>query len=238
VLVAHESLEPLVALLVIAAATVLVYSNTFDAPFHFDDFPNIVENARLRNLVDMWPPSGGRYLGYLSFSLNYQLAGLRVFGFHATNLLIHLCNGALVFWLTSLTLRTPSVQAMEASPLIRRYLPLTAALLFALHPVQTQAVTFIVQRFTSLATLFYLLSVALFVRARLQPPRGPSPRGRVGLPVLRRHRRGGGSDEHEGDRLHAAARRGRVRASVLRFPEAPRVAGTPGPGRRCSSSSG
>ena len=164
------------ALLVIAAATVLVYSNTFDAPFHFDDFPNIVENARLRNLVDMWPPSGGRYLGYLSFSLNYQLAGLRVFGFHATNLLIHLCNGALVFWLTSLTLRTPSVQAMEASPLIRRYLPLTAALLFALHPVQTQAVTFIVQRFTSLATLFYLLSVALFVRARLQPPRGPSPR--------------------------------------------------------------
>ena len=164
------------ALLVIAAATVLVYSNTFDAPFHFDDFPNIVENARLRNLADMWPPSGGRYLGYLSFSLNYQLAGLGVFGFHATNLLIHLCNSALVFWLTSLTLRTPSVQAMDASPLIRKYLPLTAALLFALHPVQTQAVTFIVQRFTSLATLFYLLSVALFVRARLQPPRGPSPR--------------------------------------------------------------
>jgi len=69
--------ETLVATLVIAVATVLAYSNTFGASFHFDDFSSIIENETLRDLRRLWPPSGNRWLGYLSFALNYRFAGLR-----------------------------------------------------------------------------------------------------------------------------------------------------------------
>jgi len=157
----------LIAVLVISVATVLVYSNTFDASFHFDDTSSIVQNKRLRDLSLLWPPSGSRYLGYLSFALNYRLGTLEVFGYHLTNVLIHLCNGILVFRLASITLRSPALRNAEAGPLVRRYLPLAAGLLFAVHPVATQAVTYIVQRFASLAAFFYLLSLMLYVEARL-----------------------------------------------------------------------
>ncbi len=146
-----------------------MYSNTFDASFHFDDFTSIVRNGSLRDLRTQWPPSGTRWLGYLSFALNYRVGGLDVWGYHLANTLIHLCNGLLVFWLTALTLRTPAMQRAEAGRLVRSHLPLAAGLLFVVHPVQTQAVTYVVQRFTSLATLFYLLSLVLYARARLSP---------------------------------------------------------------------
>src|SRR6266540_5717082 len=159
--------DPLVAILVIATATVLVYSNSFDASFHFDDMGSIVENEGIRDLSHQWPPSGSRWLGVLSFALNYRLGGLEVFGYHAVNVLVHACNGVLVLWLTSLTLRTPALRRADASALMRRYLPLTAGVLFVVHPVATQAVTYVVQRFTSLATLFFLLSLALYAQARI-----------------------------------------------------------------------
>ncbi len=159
--------EALVSLLVVSVATVLVYSNTFDASFHFDDITSIVRNASVHDLRSQWPPSGRRYLGHLSFALNYRFGGLEVLGYHVANLLIHLCNALLVFWLTALTLRSPIVRRAEVGPLVRRYLPLAAGLLFAVHPVETQAVTYIVQRFASLATLFFLLSLVLYVQARL-----------------------------------------------------------------------
>ncbi len=159
--------EALVPLLLITAAAVLVYSNTFGASFHLDDIPNIVENDGLRDLRLQWPPSGSRWLGYFSFALNYRLGGLEVFGYHAVNVLVHACNGVLVLWLTSLTLRTPALRRADASALMRRYLPLTAGVLFVVHPVATQAVTYVVQRFTSLATLFFLLSLALYAQARI-----------------------------------------------------------------------
>ncbi len=161
------SRQALVAMLVIAAATVLAYSNSFDASFHFDDLRNIVRNQSLRELGRQWPPSGNRWVGFLSFALNYRFGGLEVFGYHLVNLLIHVCNGLLVFWLAAITLRTPALRSAEAGPLVRGYLPLAAGLLFALHPVQTQAVTYIVQRFASLATLLFLVSLALYAQARL-----------------------------------------------------------------------
>jgi len=155
------------AAVVIAAATALAYSNTLDATFHFDDVLAIVRNESLRHLASFWPPSGNRYLGYLSFALNYRVGGLDVLGYHVVNILIHVCNALLVTWLTAATLRTPALRRADAGPLVRAYLPLTAALLFAAHPLQTQAVTYVVQRFTSLATLWYLLSLALYAEARL-----------------------------------------------------------------------
>ena len=163
-----RSSRTLVALLLVAACTTLAYSNTFSAPFHFDDTPNIVENEWVRDLHGYWPPSGVRPLGYLTFALNYRVGGLDVFGYHLVNILIHVCNGLLVYWLAAVVLRTPRIRRAEVGPLVRGYLPLVAALLFTVHPIETQAVTYIVQRFTSLATLFYLLSLVLHLEARLR----------------------------------------------------------------------
>jgi len=169
----------------IAGATALAYSNTLHASFHFDDHRNIVSNERLRDLGNLWPPSDSRWLGTLSFALNYRIGGLDVFGYHVANLLIHACNALLVCWLAATTLRTPALRRAEASPLLRRYLPVASGLLFAVHPVQTQAVTYVVQRYASLATLFFLLALVLYGEARssLESPRA-SRAGAAGLYVL------------------------------------------------------
>ncbi|OGQ42737.1 MAG: hypothetical protein A3A85_09285 [Deltaproteobacteria bacterium RIFCSPLOWO2_01_FULL_42_9] len=174
----------LISLSLITITAFLIYSNTFASPFHFDDEPNIVENYKLRDLSNFWPPSGSRYVGVLSFALNYHFGGLNVFGYHLVNIIIHIINGLLIWWLIILTFKTPVMQvyvgqglspALTPDRIIRGlkadlpYLTaLTASLIFVSHPIQTQAVTYIVQRFASLATLLYILSLTLYIKARLQ----------------------------------------------------------------------
>lgn len=165
----------------IALLSVLVYSNTFNVPFQFDDIGFIENNPIIRNLDNFIRLGRGatpvdtseinnRWLTYFTFALNYRLHGLNVVGFHATNLLIHIINAILVYWLILLTVQTP---LMERSRLaaenarLARYVALFAALLFAAHPIQTQAVTYIYQRLASLATLFYLLALVAYIKARL-----------------------------------------------------------------------
>ena len=164
--------KPFVHFFLIAIVGFLVYSNTFNVPFHFDDAPNIVENYKLRDLSNFWPPSGLRWFGGLTFALNYYFGGLNVAGYHIVNLIIHIFNAILVYWLVIFTFRTPffSYQQSEVSSQdnLKTYLPLFIALLFVSHPIQTQAVTYIVQRFTSLATFFYLLSLVMYIKARLE----------------------------------------------------------------------
>ncbi len=155
-----------IALSLITITTLLIYSHTFSFPFHFDDESSIVQNYRLRDLSKFWPPSGTRYIGFLSFAINYYFGRLNVFGYHLVNIIIHIINGLLVWWLLTLTFRTPR---MERSGILqlKSLIAITCALIFISHPIQTQAVTYIVQRFASLATLFYLLSLVLFIMGRL-----------------------------------------------------------------------
>jgi hypothetical protein len=167
------------ALAVIAVATFLVYANTFDAPFQFDDFKNVVLYGPVRSLRGLW--SDPRVVGYLSFALNYRFGGLDVVGYHLVNVAIHAANAVLVYWLVATVLRCPTLRERPDASMRRRHLPLVASLLFALHPVQTQAVTYVVQRFASLATFFFLLSVVLYARARLAALAEPTSRARVVL---------------------------------------------------------
>jgi hypothetical protein len=95
-----------------------------------------------------------RIVGYFTFALNYHVGGTDVRGYHIVNLLIHLINSVLVYFLVLLTFRTPYFKAVESGVGEERSgygggIALFTALLFAVHPVQTQAVTYIVQRFTS-----------------------------------------------------------------------------------------
>jgi tetratricopeptide (TPR) repeat protein len=157
----------LIALLIIPVVAILIYSNTFHSSFHFDDLIMIVKNRIVQNLWNLWPPSGTRYIGLLSFALNYQLGGLNVLGYHMVNLAIHIANGLMVLWLVLLTFKTPIMKGRGQTLQQMNFIALFSALIFISHPIQTQAVTYIVQRFTSLATLFYLLALVMYVKARL-----------------------------------------------------------------------
>jgi tetratricopeptide (TPR) repeat protein len=99
--------------------------------------------------------------------LDYHFHKLDVWGYHLVNLGIHIINAVLVWWLVMLTMATP---VMKAQPISRHKgaMALFTALLFVSHPLATQSVTYIVQRLASLATLFYLLSLALYVKGRVR----------------------------------------------------------------------
>ena len=179
-------LHPVLAAALIVALAVIPYANTFHVPFLFDDLRAIVENADIKDPARLWPPSGNRWFGYLTFALNYAAGGIEPAGYHAVNLAIHAAGGLLVLWLVLLILRTPFFRRPEAVVAERTAvaIALLAAALFVSHPVQTQAVTYIVQRFASLAAMLYLLSVCCFLQARLAPEGTGSRASRAGWYVL------------------------------------------------------
>ncbi|MBI3755106.1 MAG: hypothetical protein HY265_02970 [Deltaproteobacteria bacterium] len=150
----------LIAGLLIAILTFLVYSNTFYASFHFDDTPSIVENYTIRNLSNV--PSmlfSNRGITMATFAVNYAIGGLNVVGYHIVNLAIHITNGILIYFLVFLTLiRIDSLK--ERAKKIAIY----SALLFAVHPIQTQAVTYIVQRMEILASMFMLIGLLFVIK--------------------------------------------------------------------------
>ncbi|NWF98683.1 MAG: tetratricopeptide repeat protein [Nitrospirae bacterium] len=168
----------------ISLIAIIAYSNTFYFPFHFDDMQNIVENQFIKNKYYLFNYSqycsnalsieekhlckfvNSRYIGYLSFALNYWVHGLDVRGYHITNLLIHNINAFLIYLFTIITLNTPFMKK-DVLNKYRYSIALFAAILFVAHPVQTQSVTYIVQRFTSLSVLFYLLSLTFFIIWRI-----------------------------------------------------------------------
>lgn len=183
--------RPAVQLLFVVVLGLFAYANTFQVPFLFDDETSITDNPVIRNLGAFVSGAGyhyspRRFLGYLTVALNYRVGGLDVTGYHIFNLAVHLAGACLVYTLVRLTLRTPFFEERgtgpggpeggapgmrdPAGPMVltpRDCIPLFAALLFVVHPVQTQAVTYIIQRLASLATMFYLLSLVLYARARL-----------------------------------------------------------------------
>lgn len=170
---------------VIVLAGLISYSNTFDVPFQWDDRHFIKGNPAVRDcsfftepgkaaaLGGLRPPAT-RVVGYLTFALNYKLHGLRVGGYHAVNLAIHLLNALLFYALVLLLFKTPLLE----SALIRRRgreAAFFSALVFAVHPVQTEAVTYIFQRLASLAAFFYLGSLVLYARWRLRVQKSNRP---------------------------------------------------------------
>lgn len=171
------------ALIVVAGA--LVYANSFGVPFTFDDNHSIVDNPVIKNLSEFWGGAGyahnpRRFLGILTIALNYHFGGLNVTGYHLVNLLVHLGNGLLVYALGRLTFRTPFFHSKQGERHVAptaQLVPLFAALLFVVHPIQTQAVTYVVQRLASLATFFYLAAVLCYGKARIAMGDGESSRG-------------------------------------------------------------
>lgn len=157
----------LIASIIIAAMILIAYSNTFTASFHFDDNPAIVENPYIKNITVENIKKllhGTRPVVNMSLLLNYQINGLDVVGWHIFNTLFHILNSLLVYALIFHTLNMPLLS--EKYSVISKRMAFFGALLFAVHPIQTQAVTYIISRTELLAAFFYLSTFFLYIRYR------------------------------------------------------------------------
>jgi type IV pilus biogenesis/stability protein PilW len=143
--------------------TLLVYGNSLKNEFVFDDIPLVVKNYQIRQLNNI--PTllglGGagsfyRPLRIVSYAIDYHLFKLNPLGYHLSNMIFHALTAFLVF----LTL-------LRLSDNFR--IALAASLLFVVHPVQTDSVTYIAGRRDILSALFYLLGFYLFLRYRKAP---------------------------------------------------------------------
>jgi tetratricopeptide (TPR) repeat protein len=157
----------------IVLAGVVVYANSFAGVFVFDDNEAIINNPTIRQ---WWrldqvlnPPSRdllpmeGRPLLNLTLAINYAISGTQTWSYHLVNLMLHLANGLLLFDLLRRTYQRPAVP----SSLGNRALPLAAviAALWIVHPLQTEVVTYVVERAESLVALFYLLTFYCVLRS-------------------------------------------------------------------------
>jgi len=150
---------PLPASLLLATLAALVYANSLGNGFVFDDLELVVANTQIRTATDFSKMFGiggwGKYrpIRAASYALDYRLFGLNPAGFRAFNILYHVVNGTVLF----VILRAVLKQTRPA---------LLAAILFIVHPIQTDSVTYIAGRRDLLFTLFYLAGFYAFVRYR------------------------------------------------------------------------
>lgn len=151
-------LHPSLAALILVAAILVAYAGIYDHPFVFDDDLTIVEAAQ-KGLGEILREQPTRALPTLSFALNRLVLGGSLAGYHAVNVAVHVANAFLVLGLLGVLRRL-------RAPGLPSWTPLAGALLWALHPLQTNAVSYLSQRITSLAALCYLGAVLCYLRAR------------------------------------------------------------------------
>jgi hypothetical protein len=154
----------------VCAAAAIAYVPSFAVPFQFDDQARLAYNQALVDgrLLDALQFAGtARVVPGFTLVLNYWLGGFEPLGYHVVNFAVHLLTSLGVFALALALCRTPRLR--DAWPPGRaRLLATTAGLLFACHPLQTQAVTYIIQRYASMVALFYVWAVVCYVRARIR----------------------------------------------------------------------
>lgn len=157
---------------VIVIAGALAYSNSLSGPFIFDDQLSIVENSQIRDLGNLSSvlapeselPTAGRPLVNLSFAINYALGGLDVRGYHLVNIAIHLLCALLVFGIIRRTLELPSLHERWAGASTN--VGFAVAILWTLHPLNTEAVNYLTQRTELMMALCYLLTLYASILAR------------------------------------------------------------------------
>lgn len=155
--------------LLILAAGIMAYANSFPGPFIFDDARVVVNNPRLYSL---WPPWKAvliptRFVADLSFAANFALSGMTPADYRMTNVLIHILAGWLLYGVVRRTLNLPRFRdtfGAASAPL-----GFAVSLLWVVHPLQTESVTYIAQRIEALMGLFFLLVFYCFVRGLGSP---------------------------------------------------------------------
>jgi tetratricopeptide (TPR) repeat protein len=169
----YKTLYSILPIIAIAAIGLLAYSNTLNCPFLFDDQAHITDNPPIRlteltlqGLADaaFKSPLPERPVANITFALNYFFHRYNVVGYHLTNITIHILSAVFLYLLLKNTLALPLLRDRFRHS---QYLAFAAAILWLLHPIQIQAVTYIVQRMTSMAAMFYIMSMYFYVKGRL-----------------------------------------------------------------------
>lgn len=156
----------------------VIYSNTLNAPFHLDDFRNIAQNTTLHidslSLPSLFSVTTGnaetgklfyRPVSYLSFALNWYFGQDNVTGYHIVNIAIHILISFFLYLSILAIFDSPNLKDKYRQD--KYFIAGLAACLWAVNPIQTQAVTYIVQRMAALATLFSILAIFLYINARI-----------------------------------------------------------------------
>ena len=171
-----DSKKYIFTFITLLAVLFLIYSNSFNGDWHFDDFDNIVDNQHVQmksfswleikhciydnNHKILWRP-----LAVLSFALNYKFGGMDIFGFHVVNFIIHYLAAVFLFLFIYNTLKLPLLR--EKYSLIAYPVALLSTFFWALNPVHVTSITYIVQRMASMAGLFYIMSMYFYLKARI-----------------------------------------------------------------------
>jgi tetratricopeptide (TPR) repeat protein len=169
--------EPLLYLC-FALVAFFLYSNTFQSPYMFDDWAHIQANRHIQITSLSWDsileagfdsPLKRRPVAYITLAFNYYFHGFDLAGYHFVNILIHLAAGIFLYMFlhTTLSLQQAGQKSGHAG-----WLPFTVAMIWLVHPLQTQSVTYIIQRMNSLAAMFFILAMLLYVRGRLAKGKG------------------------------------------------------------------
>lgn len=162
----------LLTLFAIVIATAVAYYPSLNVPFYLDDRDSIVTNtfvhaSTLDPLWQSWLRS--RMVGYVTLWANYRISGLDPFAYHIVNIIIHLINGLLVFILSYMLFercKSKSLSSYSGLTADSRFWALLVTAIWTLHPLNSQVVIYVVQRLAGIVTLFYLLSIIFYIKAR------------------------------------------------------------------------
>jgi hypothetical protein len=163
----------------VCALVFLIYSNALHSEFQFDDKQNIQENEHIRLTGISWQGlldagfrshAWQRPIPNITFALNYYFHGYDTFGYHLVNVIIHLISGLFLFLTVRETVtiarqRNQSILITDSTNIL-----LTAsavAMIWLVHPLATQSVTYVVQRMASMAAMFSIVSMYCYIRARM-----------------------------------------------------------------------
>src|SRR5262249_737966 len=144
--------------LVVIAAGLIAYYNSFKGVFILDDLLHIEGNARIQHLWPLWDLMAhrSRPVVELSLAINYALGALNPSAYHAFNLPVHLLAGLVLLGIVRRMLQSARFRA--AHPRTSPWLPVAVTTIWMVHPLQTESVTYVIQRAESLMSLFLLLT--------------------------------------------------------------------------------
>ncbi len=150
--------------------TVLLYWPVLKAPFLLDDYSSIINNAAIRslNIRTIYHFAPLRFLGYLSFAMNYHFAKLNPMPYHVVNIVIQILFLCAAFMLFLKLWDTPAGQESNFSLKEKIYISMGTTLLLTVHPLSAFAVSYVAQRLASFTGLFYITAILFYIKIRLE----------------------------------------------------------------------
>lgn len=158
-----------VPIAVLFAVCFAIYGRILHAPFQFDDLGILMRNPNIESIPHFfknWQALERKAVTFFTFALNYKFGGHDTFGYHVVNVLLHAVTSSILYGIILNLLRTPAL-ARSAVAKEKESFALFAALIFLVHPLQTQSVTYIWQRSELLSGFFYLSAYALYLQGRI-----------------------------------------------------------------------